>query len=399
MSHPDALMGATEAIPTAQELVQRAAALVPMLREKAIETEKARRVSDEAFDAVAEAGIFRMCVPKRYGGYEMDFQTQCDVLAHIARGCPSTSWVSTISSAMGWAAGVFPDEAQEEIFAGGDPRGSGAFSLTGTGTPKDGGLVVNGRWGYNTGCHGSKWTYLNVIVPGDDGDGVPTAVWVESSELTILDDWDATGMAGTGSNGVVAEDVFVPGYRTYPLFDLVEAKYPERHNSCNPYFNLPLVPVLAVNAGGTPLGTAQGALEAFLERLPGRPITYTNYTLQSEAPITHLQVGEAALTIDSCDAHVRRACEIVDTFDGSPMSLADRVRARAHIGFSISLARDAVEILFRGSGASAIQTTVPIQRYHRDIQALANHAVMSPSTNVELYGRALVGLEPNSPLV
>src|SRR6185295_3165393 len=112
--------------------VARAAALVPMLRSGAEETEKARRVAPATLDALSEAGIFRMMAPRRYGGDEADFQTQCDVLAEIARGCPSTSWVATIYSAMAWVVGTFPDEAQDEILSNRDPRISGVFSPTGT---------------------------------------------------------------------------------------------------------------------------------------------------------------------------------------------------------------------------------------------------------------------------
>ena len=129
---------------------------------------------------------------------------------------------------------------------------------------------------------------------------------VRSRELTIVDDWYASGMAGTGSNTVVAENVFVPAHRALPLPDMVRGELPGAAQRGNPYFNYPLAPVLVVNAGGTPLGIARGALETFIERLPGRGITYTNYTNKAEAPITHLQVGEAALKIDSADAHVRR---------------------------------------------------------------------------------------------
>ena len=116
----------------AKGLVARAAALVPMLRAHAEATEKARRVPPASLDALSDAGVFRMMAPKRYGGDEADFETQCDVLAEIARGCPSTSWVATIYSAMAWIAGVFPDEAQDEIFENRDPRISGVFSPTGT---------------------------------------------------------------------------------------------------------------------------------------------------------------------------------------------------------------------------------------------------------------------------
>ena len=141
-------------------------------------------------------------------------------------------------------------------------------------------------------------------------------VLVRSRELTIVDDWYASGMAATGSNTVVAENVFVPAHRALPLPELVEGRYPERHNSGNPYFNYPLAPVLVVNAGGTPLGIARGALEAFFERLPGRGITYTTYTNKSEAPVTHLQVGEASLKIESAAAHVQRAAAILDGHQG-----------------------------------------------------------------------------------
>src|SRR5438132_13082330 len=130
----------------APALLGRATALVPMLRSRAEDTEKARRVASSSLDALSEAGIFRMMAPRRYGGDEADFQTQCDVLAEIARGCPSTSWVATIYSAVAWLAGVFPDEAQEEVFASRDPRVSGVLSPTGSAVPKDGGLLVNGRW-------------------------------------------------------------------------------------------------------------------------------------------------------------------------------------------------------------------------------------------------------------
>jgi alkylation response protein AidB-like acyl-CoA dehydrogenase len=372
-------------------LVARAASLIPMLRKAAPAAEKARRVSTESYDALSQAGILKMTAPKAYGGVEADFQTQCDVLAEIARGCPSTSWVATIYSAMSWLVSTFPDTTQEEVFANRDPRIAGVFSPTGTAVAKDGGFVVNGRWPFNTGCHGASWTVLNVLV-GD----LPHCMIARSAELTILDDWYATGMSATGSNTVVADNVFVPSRRAMPLPDMLEAKYPARHNSDNPYFNYPMAPVLTVNAGGTPIGTARGAMDAFLERLPGRGITYTNYTNKAEAPVTHLQMAEASLKIDSSAAHVRLAAAIMDDAKDGRMTMQQRVKARAHIAYSTGLAREATDILFYASGASSIQEQMPIQRYQRDIQALSNHAIMHPQTSLELYGRVLCGLPPNT---
>ena len=375
----------------AEELVERATTLIPMLRASAPAAEKARRVPAESFDALSRAGIFKMTAPKDFGGVEADFHTQCEVLSKIARGCPSTSWVATIYSAMSWLVGVFPDETQKEIYANGDPRIAGVFSPTGTAVRKDEGFVVNGRWPFNTGCHGATWTVLNVLV-GE----MPTCMIAKSADLTILDDWYATGMSATGSNTVVAENVFVPARRTMPLPDMLEGKYPARHNADNPYFKYPLAPVLTVNAGGTPLGIARGAWDMFVDRLPGRGITYTTYTNKAEAPVTHLQMAEAALKIDSSDAHVRLATSLLDEARNGAMTMQERVKARAHIAYSTGLAREATDILFFASGASSIQEHMAIQRYQRDIQALSNHAIMHPQTGLELYGRILCGLPPNT---
>ena len=296
---------------------------------------------------------------------------------------------------MSWLVSGFPDETQEEIFSTRDPRVSGVFSPTGQAVRKNGGFVVGGRWGYNTGGHGAEWTVLNAVLTENGAATVPHCCIVRSRELERLDDWHASGMAATGSSTVIAKDIFVPAHRALPLPELVEGRYPERQNSSNAYYNYPLAAVLTANAGGTPLGIARGALELFLERLPGRQITYTTYASKIEAPVTHLQVGEAALAIHSSDAHMRLACALLDGAAGAPSKL-DRVKIRAHVGAATGYAREAVDGLFHASGASAIQSNVPMQSFQRDMQALANHAIMHPQTNVELYGRVLCGLEPNT---
>jgi alkylation response protein AidB-like acyl-CoA dehydrogenase len=385
-------MGRSE---TSARLVRQAASLVPLLRERAAAAEQARRLPQETFDALSAADVFRMTAPARFGGLEADFLTQCEVLAEVARGCPSASWVATILSAMSWLVATFPDEAQEEIFASRDPRVSGVFSPTGTAVRKGGGYVLSGRWGYNTGGHGGEWTVVNAVLTEDGEAGPPLCCIVRSRELKRLDDWHASGMAATGSSTVIAEQVFVPAHRAQPLPDLVEARYPQRHNSANPYFNYPLATVLTANAAGTPVGIARGALELFHERLPGRAITYTTYASKVEAPVTHLQVGDATLTIDSADAHMRLTSALLDGGHGTLTKLA-RIKVRAHAGAATRYARDAVDTLFYASGASAIQANAPIQRFQRDMQALSNHAILHPQTNVELYGRVLCGLEPNT---
>ncbi len=390
-------MAVTEA--ASRRLIERAAALVPTLRERAPAAEELRRLPPETFDLLADAGVFRMTAPKRFGGEEADFITQCEALAEIARGCASASWIGTILSAMSWLVATFPDEAQDEVFASKDPRVSGVFSPTGKLVAKKGGYVLNGRWGYNTGGHGSNWTIVNALFDNGGDAPMPMCTLVRSGELERLDDWHASGMTATGSSTIIAKDVLVPAHRVQPLPEMAEGRYVASGNADNPYYRYPLAAVLSVNAAGTPVGIARGAFELFRERIQGRPITYTTYTNQAEAPVTHLQVGEAALTIDSADAHMRLACAVLDDRSGHPLTMLDRVKARAHVSAATGLARNAVDTLFYASGASAIQSHVPIQRLQRDIQALSNHAIMHPQTTAELYGRVLCGLPPNALIV
>jgi alkylation response protein AidB-like acyl-CoA dehydrogenase len=338
-----------------------------------------------------------MTVGRAFGGFETDLLAQYEVLSTISSACPSTGWVATILTAMIWNMGMFPDEAQDEVFAEPNVRVASVFAVGGTAVREEGGVVVSGRWPFNTGCHYAKWAILTALVEDDDGgEPLPTSLLIPYDELTILDDWNATGMAGTGSNTTVAESVFVPEHRMLPVPTQITLDLPTVRNADNPYFHKPLVSWLIAQAAGAPVGIARGALDLFMTRMAGRGITYTTYTDQSQAPVTHLQLGEVAMLIESADAHARRANELVDRVSGTALTIEQRARVRAHAGYATRLSREAVGILFEASGASAIQDHVPIQRFNRDIVSLANHAFMAAPTALELYGRIMCGLEPNT---
>ncbi len=391
-------MSTTGIAATEQGLLERTRELLPMLRENAPRCERERRIVDENIEALTDAGVFRMTVGRHFGGYESSVRTQFEVLSEIATACPSTSWVATILTAMLWNAGMFADEAQEELFADPRVRVASVFAPGGQAREVDGGVVVSGRWPFNTGCLNSQWAILTAIVTGS-GEPAPASLLIPYSELTILDDWHASGMAGTGSNTTVADEVFVPAHRIMPLGAQLTLDFPSERNRGSSYWNVSLVAYLIGQATGTPVGLARGALDAFLERLPGRGITYTDYTDQAAAPVTHLQVGEAAMTLFSARAHALEAVELVAGTPGRDAPLEVRARIRAHSGTATALARRTVDLLFAASGASAIQEHVPIQRHQRDIQALANHALLAPATSIELYGRVACGQPPNTPFV
>jgi hypothetical protein len=146
---------------------------------------------------------------------------------------------------------------------------------------------------------------------------------------------------------------------------------------------------------------AQAAMDVFLERLPGRLITYTHYIDQAQAPVTHLQVAEAAARTRSAELLARDLCHRLDeaAADGRDLTVAERAAIRGEVGHLVRECRVAVEILADASGASSIQRSVPIQRICRDVRALSIHAALNLTTNLEVSGRVLVGGEPQTPFL
>jgi 3-hydroxy-9,10-secoandrosta-1,3,5(10)-triene-9,17-dione monooxygenase len=384
--------------PSRSELVRRAADLVPLLRKHAIWAEENRRLHDEAVDAMTEAGLFKMRVPRRYGGYESDMRTVVEVLAELARADGSTSWVAAVWQISTWIVGLFPDEVQDEVFATPDVRVCGILSPTAVAEPVDGGVVVNGQWAFNTAAQQSHWNTNAVMLATPDGGRERIMTAIPLADLEIVDDWFTSSLRGSGSVSTVATDVFVAQDRVLRMGPVLSERYSSKLNANSPLFRGPLLPTACATVGGTVLGLAKAAKEAFFARLPNRKITYTSYTSQREAPLTHLQVAEATVKIDEAEFHAYRAADLVDrkNLAGEPWTVEERARVRLDMGAVCQRAKEAVDVLNTASGGSSIYTSVPIQRIERDVQALNLHAVMHPNTNLELYGRILCDLEPNT---
>ena len=379
------------------DLFSRSADLVPMLRENAGATERARRLAPGNIDALAEAGVFRLSVPRRFGGYEADLATQNAVLENIARGCGSTAWVCSVYSACIWFVGLYPDEAQEEVFATPNVRVAGVVAAAATARRTDGGYVVSGRWPFNTGCLDAQWATLGVPLGSAEDPQVALAL-MPYSDLEIQDDWYVTGLAGTGSNTVVADEVFVPDHRLLPIERAAREDYLSELNADVTLFRYSLAPFIVAASASTAIGLARAAMEFFLERASRRGITYTTYDRQLDAAITHQQVGEAALKIEAASLFREKASALVmeKADDGIPWSIGERVEVRAETAYAVRLAKEAIQILFDASGATSLREDLPIQRVARDAQAISLHALLLPSMNIELLGRILCGLEPNS---
>jgi alkylation response protein AidB-like acyl-CoA dehydrogenase len=379
------------------DLGRRAAGLVPVLRSHAQWGEDHRALHDETLEALADAGVFTMRVPTRYGGQEADAATFLEVITQLGLGDGSAAWNVSAWSTSAWMAAQFPDHVQDEVFAPGS-RVCGVLSPTAAAVPNGEGVVINGRWQFISGAKHSQWQVVLAMAPTPDGASQwPVMAVVPMAELSIDDDWFTTGLCGTGSVTTIAQDVFVPQDRVLPLVGVLQEQTASKLNAESAVYRTPLMVTGCATFTGAAIGLARAAQAAFMDRLDHK-ITYTDYASRREAPITHLKVAEAALLIEEAESHATRLAAQVDAKGaaGEAWSLPERVKARAYLGRVFQLTNAAATALADESGGSSLYQSSPIQRAVRDLHALSVHALMHASTSAELYGRILCGLEPNT---
>ena len=382
---------------TADQLAARATELVPLLRKNAREAEEIRRVPDENVEALVDSGILRMFRPARYGGMECDIRTKVAVFSELARGCASTAWAATMWVDINWLASLFSAEAQDDVFAQNDVRMTATLNPGGTATRTGGGYRVTGTWRFNSGSSHAHWCAQGALIQNDGAAPEPALFLIPYSDLEVQDDWDVMGLRGSASNTVTGTDVFVPAHRVLPLAPLLHGEHIQDVNT-SPVYRVHPAHFINTSILPTPVGLAKSARELYMDRLPGSSITYTFYGNKAEAPITHMQVAEATLKTRAAELMAYQVADEIDqqSADGTPFSLEDRARIRGTTGFVTRLCHEAVEVMRFGSGASSIKLDVPIQRVARDMQALSVHAMASPNSTQELYGRVMCGQEPNS---
>ncbi|WP_230991265.1 acyl-CoA dehydrogenase family protein [Streptomyces endocoffeicus] len=377
------------------DLVERAATLRPLLSRNADPTDRERGVPAENIDALAEAGLLALMRPARYGGLQTDHRTLLEVSREVGRACGSTAWLTSLLNANAWFVGLFPAQAQDDVWAHTPhARVAGVVTPSGTARVVEGGYRVSGRWAPASGCAHADWAVLGVTRPDAEGtsDGVGI-VLAPMSELTIEDTWFVAGMRGTASNTLVGEDLFVPAHRFHSVPDAIEGRYATPFTD-EALYRGPFVPTAALVLTGPQLGLAAAAVDLLVERAPGRALTLTGYTSQAEAPTVQLAAARAASLADSAQLHAYRAAADIDEAARAGVfpDYDARARMRMDAGMAAVHAREAVRIVCSAQGASSFGESNPLQRIWRDIETGSRHAVLNPEVAAEIYGKSLFGI-------
>jgi alkylation response protein AidB-like acyl-CoA dehydrogenase len=378
------------------ELVARATALVPLIREHAAEASENRRVSPVVMEALEEAELLNLFVPERFGGHGATMRTSMEVLAEIARGDGSTGWAASLLNVCTWFATTYSAEAQDAVF-GANPKAkvSGIFTPPSRMERVEGGYRVSGRWPYASGSFAADWATLGIALDVPEGEDPRALALFSKEQFTIEPTWFVTGMKGTGSDTIVIDDEFVPDSRIQSFKKMCEAEYatPFTDQERNP--NMSFIPVAALVLISPHIGLARHALEIVREKLPNKSVAYTRYTEARNSPTHQLGVSRAATTFRLAELLAGNAADLIDhyAFLGRLPDLETRAQIRNDTGVVHELVNDGINTLLTANGAGSFAEANVLSRIWRDTEIAGRHSLVSTELGREVYGQVLLGTD------
>jgi 3-hydroxy-9,10-secoandrosta-1,3,5(10)-triene-9,17-dione monooxygenase len=379
---------------TPQKLIERAAALRPLLFAQQEENDRRGYYSDEIHGELLRGGFYRILQPRRYGGYEFDLPTFVRIVMELSRAHPAGGWCFTLAASHGLVlASHWCEEAQQELFG---PHGEFRAAMTagpaGTYERTDGGYLVSGVFPFASGIPVSTHFMGAGLI--QDGAGPPRGVFfvVPRERFSILPDWggdESMGMQGSGSNSVRLSNAFVPDRHFVPSNVMLSSEHfvdgtPGTRLHGNPMYLGILLGWFSCEFGAILTGAARAALDEYIEILRTKKLTFDPRTARMHDPGHQMTLGEAVSKADAAEALTFAATELYSELylrwarEGQPITAADTLRVWSVSREACRAACEAVEILFRSAGATVSKRGQRLQRYFRDVQMYRIHIQSQP---------------------
>ncbi len=381
------------------ELLRRARALLPRLKERAFRTAQANQVLEESVQDILAAQLNRIGVPLRFGGFDVEFELHHQVAMELARACGATAWCYSLWGVHTYWLAYFTEEAQQELFANGPDllTSSASFSIKSSYKRVPGGFRVSGHWRFVSGCDHAQWVFAVVHGP----EGMLDAIIPRADFKVLQDTWNVSGLEGTGSKDILVEDAFVPEHRT--LLGAAEI-YAVDHPAQQPRgghrqrrYKVPKFSLLIWDLVAPGIGLAQGAVDEIVARMKG-----TSGRLRSgESAVVQNKISESSAEIDAARALLHTDFEDAQGKGerGEPISVLDLTRYARDRAYAVKLAVNAVNRMFDMAGGQALFRTDPLQRIHRDVQAVMHRDGLVFDFASQAYARTLMGMDPGEAIL
>jgi len=372
--------------------------LGPQIRAVQEEAEELRQTPPALADALAEAGLYQMYLPRSVGGPEMSPLTAFHAIEELSKADGSIGWSAMIASVLsffvGWLApGVARDMCDEPA----DLRMAGSLRPQGGAWPVDGGYLVKGQWNFASGIRNANWLHCTCMVMDGDkpevtGAGTPRVrvMWVPAAAATIKDTWSVIGMRGTGSQDFIVDDLIVPEDHTHFAGDPPVEKGP-LYQPRGLFMNL--FATVVANS----LGIARAAIDDFV-LLATQEGSTQSPTLLRERGFVQSRVAEAEAILNASRAYMIDALGRAWAAQYAQVADPTHEIAQARLATTHAMHETVrvVDLVFRAAGTNAIYTRNPLERHFRDIHVAIQHNAGFP-IHYESAGKVLMGLRPSEP--
>jgi len=369
----------------------------PMIESNAPAAEAKRRLPQEIFDAMKEAGLFGMMAPEAYGGFELPITETMRVWEKVSRIDSAAGWNLAQNQGQACFIAWLSDDGSRELLAEGPTTVAAGFFPPGTAKRIDGGWELTARVPFASGCHNTQWIWLPAlktengepVMDSESGEPIVYGFFVPQKEVRIYDTWNTMGMRGTGSADTAVSELFVPDQRAMRMGPL---QNPAAGFEGPLYRMFPLNTVLGETI--VSLGVASAAVDAILELVKTKTPAFTETALRDQ-PVAQHTIGRAASKVnagrDTLYAVAEEAYnELVES--GELLSMDAKIRLQLAINFTVGACTEAVQLVHQTAGSSAIRQEYPFERLFRDAHTLTQHASKNSARHVTT-GRLLFGLD------
>lgn len=374
---------------SSQDMIGRARAIAPLLRERAPEAQAGRRVPQATIADYHETGLIRIAQPKRYGGFEMGWDVLCEISQILAEADGSQAWIQRIMADHAQMVSTFPAEAQEDVW-GKNSRAliSAAFDPVGRAKKTKGGVIFSGRHGFSSGVDYADWAICGgFIVDGEQRDG-PHFFLVPRSDFVIIDDWHTIGLEGTGSKSFEVKDVFVPEHRILNGAKAHIGQGPGTAVNKAPVYRTPRGGITSTGFAALAVGMAKGVLTEWLNYTAPRK---SRGVVVADQPGTLMTAARSSAEIDAAEAlyfgTISRAMRTLEA--GGTLTATDLVTARRNVAFACKLSLKAGTRLFNAAGGRAMFSGQGLERQYRNLLGAASHHAAVWDANAIGYAKDL----------
>ena len=366
--------------------------LAPHIRSCADEIEAARELPRPLFEALADAGLFQLALPRALGGAELDLPTYVQVIEEIGKADASAGWVVNQCAIFATYAARMDRAGARSIWID-TPRSVVANTplASAQAVVVPGGYRVTGRQGFSTGCRHAAWlaAHAQIVDNGqprlEHGQPETRYLFVPAADAELLDTWRVRGMRGTGTHHFAVNDVFVPAERTVLSATALLLE-------TGPLYRIPRTLLFASGDAAVALAVARTGLTTFFE-LASAKTPRAMQTLLRDQSMIQVNVGQAEAHLRSGRAFLTETVREIwsEVTSTGTVSLDRRAALRLATTHAIRLAVQVVDSAYNAAGATAIYEGNPLQRHFQDIHVISQH-LQGRLSHYELVGRHWLGL-------